>query len=97
MFEHGTRPSLALKGSRRDRAFRPGRRAARDEITRDAGRVLTFEAYRVDQVRKDTFPTKRVYGNTTGPELRLITCSGEFVGGHLGSADNIVVYLRQRT
>lgn len=55
-------------------------------------RVLTFEVYRVLRAAKTAFPAQVVYGDTVGPELRLITCSGDFVGGVLGYADNTIVF-----
>ncbi|MCW2632098.1 MAG: putative secreted protein [Pseudonocardia sp.] len=58
------------------------------------GKVLTFKAYDVRQVPKDAFPTSLVYGNTPGPELRLITCGGDFVGGNLGYGENVIVFLK---
>ncbi len=42
------------------------------------GRTLTFTVYRTQQVAKASCPTEDVYGNTSGPELRLITCGGVF-------------------
>ena len=62
-------------------------------LTED-GNPLTFRAYEVLQAQKDDFPTARVYGDTEGPELRLITCGGSFVGGDLGYQDNIIVFMR---
>lgn len=64
------------------------------EVDRQDGRTVTFEVYRVDQFAKSSFPTVDVYGPTAGPELRVITCGGEFddeVGHH---TDNTVVYAR---
>lgn len=46
------------------------------EVTRQDGSVATFTVYRTGRFGKDEFPTLDVYGNTTGPELRLITCDG---------------------
>jgi len=34
----------------------------------------------------------RVYGNTQGSELRLITCGGEFDPDNNYYSDNVVVY-----
>lgn len=64
------------------------------EVDREDGTTVTFEVYRVEQYAKDAFPTVAVYGPTPGPELRLITCGGEFddaAGSHL---DNTVAYAR---
>lgn len=62
-------------------------------VTEDGGRTLTFTAYRVLQAAKTQFPSSVVYGDTVGPELRLITCTGQFVGGSLGYADNMIVFM----
>jgi len=51
---------------------------------------LTFIVDKVEQYDKDEFPTTKVYGNTDGPELRLITCGGDVEDHHY--TDNIVVY-----
>ncbi|MFE7597086.1 class F sortase [Streptomyces sp. NPDC057494] len=65
---------------------------AGDEITvtRADGTTAVFRVRELEQVDKDAFPTARVYGNTTRPELRLVTCGGELVDGH--RPDNIIVY-----
>ena len=61
------------------------------------GSSVGFTVYRVARYPKDAFPTGDVYGNTAGPELRLITCGGEFdrSTGHFD--DNTVVYARLTT
>jgi len=69
----------------------------RVDITRADHRVAMFTVYQVAEYPKDGFPTLTVYGDTPGPELRLITCGGAF-DPHTGSyADNIVVYARLST
>jgi sortase (surface protein transpeptidase) len=60
------------------------------------GTVVSFLVEHVEQYPKDKFPTERVYGNTDRPELRLITCGGEFDRGERSYTDNIVVYAQQR-
>ncbi|WP_128982340.1 class F sortase [Streptomyces roseicoloratus] len=59
-------------------------------VTRADGTDAVFRVRELEQVDKKAFPTKKVYGDTARPELRLITCGGELVGGH--RPDNIVVY-----
>ncbi|WP_394216693.1 class F sortase [Brachybacterium vulturis] len=49
----------------------------RIEVDRQDGTVATFEVYDAARYPKDEFPTVAVYGRTDGPELRLITCSGD--------------------
>ena len=63
----------------------------RIEVEREDGSVATFEVYDSARFAKDAFPTLDVYGRTEGPELRLITCSGDLDadGHHL---ENTVVY-----
>ncbi len=41
---------------------------------------------------KTDFPTKRVYGPTNAPELRLITCDGEFDRETRSHTSNLVVW-----
>ncbi|MEU9202983.1 class F sortase [Streptomyces sp. NPDC048332] len=59
-------------------------------VTRADGTDAVFAVRRLQQVDKGAFPTDEVYGDTTGPELRLITCGGELRGGH--RPDNIIVF-----
>ncbi|TQM06255.1 class F sortase [Pseudonocardia kunmingensis] len=67
-----------------------------DEVSvpRADGSRAVFGTYRVDRYAKSEFPTERVYGDTGGPELRLITCGGAFDtrSGHY--SDNVVAYAR---
>lgn len=71
-------------------ALQPGDRV---EVDREDGTVATFEVYDAARYPKDEFPTVAVYGRTDGPELRLITCSGDLDGdGH--HLDNTVISAR---
>jgi sortase (surface protein transpeptidase) len=47
-------------------------------IRRRDGHVVTFVVDEVHAYPKATFPTALVYGPTPLPELRLITCTGDF-------------------
>ena len=71
-------------------ALQPGDRI---EVDRKDGTVATFEVYDAARYPKDEFPTVAVYGKTDGPELRLITCSGDLDADehHL---DNTVIFAR---
>ncbi|MGN6090105.1 MAG: class F sortase [Actinomycetales bacterium] len=64
----------------------------RIEVTRADGHTAVFTVYDVETYPKDAFPTARVYGNTDGPELRLITCAGDYDSSRHHYADNAVVY-----
>ncbi|MER5207207.1 class F sortase [Streptomyces sp. NPDC002825] len=59
-------------------------------VTRADGTTAVFRVRELEQVDKHAFPTAKVYGDTTRPELRLVTCGGELVGGH--RPDNIILY-----
>jgi sortase (surface protein transpeptidase) len=61
-------------------------------VTRSDGRDVEFRVTRVAQYPKDDFATDEVYGPTTGPELRLITCGGTFDRSRRSYEDNVVVY-----
>jgi hypothetical protein len=51
---------------------------ARIEVARADGSVVAFVVDRVQSYSKTELPTEEVYGSTGVPELRLITCGGEF-------------------
>ncbi|MFB7633701.1 class F sortase [Streptomyces sp. NPDC056149] len=67
--------------------IRPGDRIL---VDRTDGSTAVFAVRALQQVDKERFPTRRVYGNTPRPELRLITCGGDLRDGH--RPDNIIVY-----
>ncbi|WP_424347706.1 class F sortase [Kocuria sp. CH-021] len=70
------------------RALQPGNRI---EVDRQDGTTAVFAVDRGEQYGKEDFPTLEVYGNTEGPELRLITCDGyDPATGEFD--DNYVVY-----
>ncbi|MFC3500485.1 class F sortase [Micromonospora krabiensis] len=56
------------------------------------GQRLTFRVTGSLRTRKDAFPTAAVYGPTPGPELRLITCGGDFDRRRGHYRDNVVVF-----
>jgi hypothetical protein len=69
-------------------------------IRRADGTTMTFKVYKIQQIPKGDFvtPGKRdavaaqVYGDVPRPEIRLITCTGPFVGGQVGYQDQGIVY-----
>ena len=62
------------------------------EIDLDDGGTTRFVVQRMERFPKDAFPTLDVYGLTPGPELRLITCDGEFDRSTGHYVDNLVVF-----
>ncbi len=59
-------------------------------VSRADGTTAVFRVRELEQVDKKDFPTTKVYGDTTRPELRVITCGGEITDGH--RPDNIILY-----
>lgn len=73
--------------------LRPG-----DEITigRADGSRAVFAVTHAETYPKSAFPTATVWGDTAGPELRLITCGGVFDQAAHSYDSNIVVYAKLR-
>lgn len=61
------------------------------DVTRSDGRTVRFSVIAVARFPKDAFPTEAVYGPTSGPELRLVTCGGTFDRSIRSYEDNVVV------
>jgi sortase (surface protein transpeptidase) len=61
-------------------------------IDRRDGSTAVFAAARIEQHGKESFPTQAVYGDVPDPQLRLITCGGEFDDTARRYLDNIIVY-----
>ena len=62
------------------------------DVTRSDRSIARFTVTGTEQVDKDQFPTDRVYGPTSGAELRLITCGGSFNWSTRHYEDNLIVY-----
>lgn len=62
------------------------------EVERADGVRARFVVDRVEQHRKDEFPTQRVYGPVAASELRLITCGGPFLREQGSYRDNVIVF-----
>jgi sortase (surface protein transpeptidase) len=65
-------------------------------VQRTDGSRAIFTVTRAAAYKKNSFPTLEVYGNTKGPELRLITCDGYNPSTGLFD-DNYVVYATLKT
>ncbi|MCM0678096.1 class F sortase, partial [Micromonospora phytophila] len=68
--------------------LRPGDRV---QVWRGA-RPVSFRVTVTARVAKDHFPTAAVYGPTPGPQLRLVTCGGDFDRSSGHYRDNLVVF-----
>jgi Sortase domain len=76
--------------------MRPG---AKIYVYLRSGRVAIFEAYSIALFPKAKFPTQRVFGYTSWPTLRLITCGGVFdpkTGHYLGNIVAFASYIGSR-
>ncbi|CAN7234709.1 sortase [Pseudarthrobacter oxydans] len=62
-------------------------------VSRTDGSIAVFTVDRGALYSKNDFPTLEVYGNTAGPELRLITCDGYDPATGLFD-DNYVIYAK---
>lgn len=61
-------------------------------VARADGSKATFRVTHVDLVHKNDFPTAAIYGDTPGPEIRLITCGGPLDAAAHSYVDNVVVF-----
>ncbi|MEU1851535.1 class F sortase [Streptomyces sp. NPDC019990] len=61
------------------------------EVHRADGRIAVYAVDTVRAYRKADFPSREVYGARGRPELRLITCSGDY-DRREGYAGNLVVF-----
>ncbi|MET8924405.1 class F sortase [Streptomyces sp. NPDC004623] len=67
------------------------RKGATVEIVRADGRTAVFTVYAVEVYGKKAFPDRKVYGPSARPELRVITCGGDY-DRKTGYQDNVVVF-----
>ena len=61
-------------------------------VSRKDGTTAKFHVYKKEQIAKVSFPTEAVYGDTDAPELRLITCGGNYDQAARSYRDNVIVY-----
>jgi Sortase domain len=73
------------------RDLRPGDRV---EVVRADRRVIGFEVESLTSYPKQELPGEAVFGATTAPALRLITCAGGFDRSRRSYRDNLVVSAR---
>jgi hypothetical protein len=69
-------------------AMRPGDRIF---VTRADGARAAFIVREVGSYPRESFPTQAVYGPSSTPVLRLVTCGGRFLRGS-GYEQNVVVF-----
>ena len=89
--------SSAMSTRSRARRVLPPERArpgAEIVVVRRDGSRVRFTVQGSERYPKDEFPTARVYGDTDGSTLRLITCGGVFDSSTGHYVDNTIVYAR---
>ncbi|MEV2267438.1 class F sortase [Nonomuraea africana] len=64
----------------------------RIHVDRADGSTVTFKVRRLAGYAKNRIPDKQVYGSTSRPELRLITCGGPFDKERRSYRDNLVIF-----
>jgi hypothetical protein len=69
--------------------MKPG---AKIEVLRRDHSVAVFKVNSVEHYGKAKLPLRRVYGDYSRPQLRLVTCGGTWLGGSQGYADNVIVF-----
>ena len=76
--------------------FRLGELRAGDKVsvTRDDGVSVDYEVTRIGSFPKDEFPSRAVYSEPHGSELRLITCGGRYDESAHRYLANVVVWAR---
>jgi hypothetical protein len=67
-------------------------RGAAIRVVHRDGSAVRFRVRRVERWPKGGFPTRRVYGATRRPALRLITCGGAFDRSTGHYLDNTIVF-----
>ncbi|MBF8170780.1 class F sortase [Streptomyces olivaceus] len=61
-------------------------------VERADGRTASFTVDSLETFEKDAFPSERVYGDADRPEVRLITCAGDYDHKVKDYTDNLVVF-----
>ncbi|GAA2201543.1 MULTISPECIES: class F sortase [Streptomyces] len=69
--------------------LRPGDRFS---VERADGRTAEFVVDSAETFAKDDFPSERVYADASRPEVRLITCAGDYDRTVRDYTDNLVVF-----
>ncbi|MCS0604814.1 class F sortase [Streptomyces sp. LP11] len=64
----------------------------RFSVERADGREAEFVVDEKEYFPKDDFPSKRVYADTDRPEVRLITCAGDYDHAVRDYTENLVVF-----
>ncbi|AOW85414.1 class F sortase [Streptomyces olivaceus] len=62
------------------------------KVERADGRTASFTVDSLETFEKDDFPSERVYGDADRPEVRLITCAGDYDHKVKDYTDNLVVF-----
>jgi sortase (surface protein transpeptidase) len=61
-------------------------------VDRGDGQRAVFQVSKVDTIPKSSFPTDAVYNDTPNPQLRLITCGGDYDRANHNYLANVIVY-----
>jgi hypothetical protein len=70
------------------------KRNDRIKVYREDGSIVTFKVYLTKKVVKTKFPAEEIFTDTEGPELRLISCGGDYDPANRRYLDNIIAFAR---
>ncbi|MED4750995.1 class F sortase [Brevibacillus choshinensis] len=84
-FDHYTGPAVFYNL----RKLQPGDHI---KVSDAAGKILTFQVNRVESFLADQAPIEKIFGDTDGSHLNLITCSGKFNKKKQEHARRLVVF-----
>jgi sortase (surface protein transpeptidase) len=66
----------------------------RVKVYREDGSFVTFKVYKTRKIVKTSFPTDEIFTDTDVPELRLISCGGDYDPDNRRYLDNIIAFAR---
>lgn len=61
------------------------------QVRRADWKIATFTVDSMDMYPKTSFPANKVFARSDRPRLALITCGGQWLGGTVGYASNLIV------
>jgi LPXTG-site transpeptidase (sortase) family protein len=62
------------------------------DVTNRSGKVVSFVVDSVQRTPKTAFPAQTIFAPAPKPRLVLVTCGGDWIGGEVGYADNVIVF-----
>jgi LPXTG-site transpeptidase (sortase) family protein len=70
------------------------RRGDKVMIVGTQGQMRSFQVMQLQTYRPDAAPLEKIYGDTSGAYLNLITCAGRWISSRHQTAERLVVFTR---